>query len=93
MKIVELGDEVKCKVTGHKGIVTAIAKCLTGCDRAEVKPPCDKDGKMMDGYWIDLAALEVTKKQKVKPESVQEVADMGSERPKKGGPPTRSTLR
>jgi hypothetical protein len=88
MKTVELGDEVKCKVTGHRGIATAIAKCLTGCDRVEVKPPVDKDGKMMDGYWIDIAALEVVKKGKIKPEAVQE---QGAAR-KLGGPPTRSTL-
>lgn len=70
--VVELGDQVKCKVTGFSGIVTSYAKCLTGCDRVTVQPPIGKDGKHPDAMWIDAAAVEVVKKHKVKPEQVQE---------------------
>lgn len=78
---VELGDEVKCKITGYRGIATAIAKCLTGCDRIEIRPPMTKEGKMSESFWFDEAAVEVVKKQAIKPASVQD------ERPnKKGGP-------
>ena len=85
---VELGDEVRCKVTGFKGIVTAIAQHITGCDRADVRPGIKKDGTLADGYWFDLPALEIIKKQKVKPTNVQTVEDAPVR--KVGGPPTRS---
>lgn len=78
---VELGDEVACKITGYKGVVTAYAKMLTGCDRVIVQPPIDKDGKMVDSTWIDVASVEVIKKRKVKNKDVQ-----GE---KKGGWPTK----
>lgn len=84
--MVELGDQVKCKVTGFEGIVIGLAKHLTGCDRCSVQPKVDKNGKHMDGYWFDINAVEIIKKGKVKPESVRE---SGPEA-KKGGPPTLS---
>lgn len=88
MNNIELGDEVKCKITGYRGICTAIAKCLTGCDRIEIRPPITKDGKMSESYWFDEAACVVIKKQKIPPNKVQD------ERiDKKGGPPTKSNMR
>lgn len=84
--MVELGDEVECKVTGIKGIAIAIAKHLTGCDRVSVQPPVDKEGKWRDGYWIDVDAVRITTKGKVKAESVQSEV-------KKGGPPTKAERR
>lgn len=83
---IELGDEVSCKITGFTGVATAIAKCLTGCDRVEVRPPIGKDKKLNDSYWFDMDALKLLKKQKVKPVSVQNEV-------KKGGPPQRSNLK
>jgi len=84
--IPELGDEVICKVSGFKGIVTSHSKCLTGCDRMGVRAPMTKDGKMGEEYWIDQAALTVVKKGKVKPSDVQDQTQ-----PKRGGPPTAKT--
>lgn len=78
----ELGDEVKCKVTGFQGIVVGTLKCLTGCDRINVQAPINKDGKYGESYSIDEAAVDIIKKGKVKPRSVQDAA-------KKGGPATR----
>lgn len=85
-EVVELGDKVKCKITEFEGIVCAIAKHLTGCDRADVRPSgVDKDGKLKEGYWFDVNALAILKKQVVKAKDVQD------ERPdKKGGPPSRA---
>lgn len=77
----ELGDEVKCKVTGFQGVVTGVAKHLTGCDRIGIQPPVQKDGKHPDALWLDIASVEIIKKQKVKAASVQE-------KNKKGGPPS-----
>jgi hypothetical protein len=87
-KEVELGDEVKCKVTGWQGVVTSLAKCLTGCDRAAVRAPITKDGKMGEEYWLDVPALTIIKKAKLKPESVQ-----AKDITKKGGPPVKTSWR
>lgn len=87
---VELGDRVECKISGFVGIVTAIAQCLTGCDRAEVSAPMKKTGEKGDSYFFDVAALKVIKKQVVKPSHVQEPEEKQGR--KVGGPPTRSNL-
>ncbi len=81
----ELGDEVVCVVTKMKGVLIAHSKHLTGCDRVLVQPQVSKEGKMTDAYWIDLAAVEILKKRKVKTEDVQE---KGLDA-KKGGPASR----
>lgn len=70
MKNVELGDLVECKITKFKGVVTGYATMLTGCDRAVVQPPVDKQGKNQESLWVDVASLKVLKKQYVKPEQV-----------------------
>lgn len=82
---IELGDVVECKVSGHRGIVVCIGRHLTGCDRAEVRPPVDKDGKMRDAYYIDVGCLKVITKQKVKLNEVQEKGPTA----RKGGPPMK----
>lgn len=63
---VELGDKVRCKISGWEGIVTQYAKCLTGCDRVSIQGPIQKDGKMGEGYWVDAFACEILKKGAVK---------------------------
>lgn len=84
MGLAELGDEVQCKVTGFRGVVTSIAKCLTGCDRVTIQPPITKDGKHADALWFDINAVEILKKAKVKTENVT-----GKGRKGKGGPPSK----
>lgn len=84
----ELGDEVECRITGFKGIVTNISRCLTGCDRLVIQPPVDKDMKHADSLWFDVTAVKILTKGKVKPESVQ-APDDEPER-KGGGPPSRN---
>lgn len=85
----ELGDEVRCKITGFQGVITSYAKCLTGCDRVTIQPPVKKDGKHPDSLWFDAAAVEVIKKGKVKTAEVQE----SGSRAKMGGPPTSANRR
>ena len=84
----QLGDEVKCLITGFTGIVTSTAQCLTGCDRVGIQPPLGKDGKFTDSMWFDETAVEILTKGKVKPQSVQ-APDNTSSKPKRGGPPSR----
>ncbi|MBL4700645.1 MAG: hypothetical protein JKX85_05230 [Phycisphaeraceae bacterium] len=57
----ELGDKVKCKITGFTGIITTVASHLAGCDRIWVSPPIDKDGKSVDGCWLDIDMVEIIK--------------------------------
>lgn len=63
---VELGDQVKCLVTGLVGVVTTVSTHLNGCTRCGVQPPIDKDGKLTDAYWIDEPQLQVLKKVKIR---------------------------
>ena len=59
---VELGDEVKDKVSGFRGIAVAMHQYLQGCVRISVQPPTDKDGKMADTAAFDEPQIEVIKK-------------------------------
>lgn len=74
----DLGDEVKDKVTGFKGVVTSKTFFLNGCIQVGISAPLTKDGKMGESWNIDESQIEVTvtKKVKVKEKSV-------------GGPSTR----
>lgn len=76
MKI-ELGDKVKCNVTGFEGIVTSIAQNLYGCDRIVVQPPKGKDGKVPDSMWADIVACKVVKKGVVKGHRTMNKEDNG----------------
>lgn len=61
MKI-NLGDEVKDKVTGFQGIAVATHQYLQGCVRISIQPTIDKDGKMADSATFDEPQLELIKK-------------------------------
>lgn len=54
-----LSDKVRCKVSGFEGIITGRTEYLNGCIQLLVNPRCDKDGKPVDGVWIDEQQLEV----------------------------------
>jgi len=58
--MIELGQKVKCKVTGFTGIATAKIEFLNGCIQFCVKPKIKaKDNKMPEGQYIDVEQLEV----------------------------------
>ena len=57
MALIELGDSVVDRITGFQGTVTAIAKYLTGSDRALVEAFCDDPHKVGESLWIDLERL------------------------------------
>lgn len=69
--MIKLGDKVRDKVTGFTGIATARIEYLHGCVQIEIMPPVDKDGKKVDGIWIDDPRLESIKDDavKIKPKS------------------------
>ena len=55
---IELGNEVKCTVTGFTGIATAKCVYLNGCVQFGVSPKVDKEGKMPDTQYIDHRQVE-----------------------------------
>lgn len=74
-KTVELGDQVRDKVTGFKGIVTGQAQYLTGCKQVMVTPRASEDGKYVDACWLDVDRVEVVGKGVVKIEVVDAQQD------------------
>jgi hypothetical protein len=62
----ELGVEVKSKISGFKGMISSRAEHLNGCNRYWVSPKVDKDNKIIDGYWFDEGELEIIKPAKLK---------------------------
>lgn len=57
---IKLGDKVRDKITGWAGVATARCEYLNGCVQFCVQPALDKDGKHVDGRYIDVVQLEVT---------------------------------
>lgn len=54
----ELGSRLRCIVTGFQGIAISRVEYLNGCIQYAIKPPIDKDGKELDGIYIDHSQLE-----------------------------------
>jgi len=57
----ELGSKLKDMVTGLTGICIGRNEWLNGCVQYCLKQPLDKDGKVIDGQWVDEAQLELLK--------------------------------
>ncbi len=60
-----LGDEVKDRVTGLKGIVTCRIEWLNGCLRYGVQPQSVKDGARVADSCFDQGDLVLVKSRKV----------------------------
>ena len=54
-----LGDRAKDRISGLRGIITSRSEHLFGCARYWISPEDNKDGKPMDGCWLDEDAVEV----------------------------------
>jgi len=58
--MIELGQKVKCTITGFTGIATAKIEYLNGCIQFCVKPRIKaKDNTMPEGRYIDVDQLKV----------------------------------
>jgi hypothetical protein len=56
----QLGDRVKCKVTGFEGVVLGRAVYLTSVPMCQVQPiGLGQNGQPIDSKWIDEGRLEV----------------------------------
>jgi len=59
---VELGDIVKDRITGFKGVAIGITKWLHGCRRITVQPEGMKDGKPLETATFDEPQIDVVKR-------------------------------
>lgn len=64
--MISLGDKVKDKVSGFKGVVIGVTTWLHGCNRMIVQPSVGKDGKLPDSATFDEPQVELISKKKVK---------------------------
>lgn len=56
---VQLGDIVRDKITGYKGVAIGLTDWLHGCRRVTIQAQDMKDGKPLDSYTIDEPQCEV----------------------------------
>ena len=59
---IELGDTVKEKVTGFKGIAVCRLKWIAGCDFIRIQPPVNKEGVVPEARDFDEPLIEIVKK-------------------------------
>ncbi len=61
----ELGQKLKCKVTGFTGVVMGRLQYFNGCIQYDLRRPVDpKTGEHRDGRWIDEEQLNPVKSSK-----------------------------
>ena len=80
-KEIQLGDEVRCKITGFKGTVVERTEYINGCVQFGVLPKCGKDvSKMPDAISLDKQSLQIVKK---KSKKIKSDDDGGAMKPSK----------
>lgn len=62
MKKINLGDTVKCKYTGFKGVAVARIEFINGCIQYCVAPKWDGKSHNIEDMGIDEKSLEVVKR-------------------------------
>jgi hypothetical protein len=62
----ELGSILKDSVTGFQGVVTGRTEWLYGCKRYVLTPQKLKDGRPIEGVWVDEPQLIEVKSSKTK---------------------------
>lgn len=56
---IELGRTARDTITGFEGVVVGRTEWLNGCVRVGLQPPVNKEGKVLDAYWVDVEQVEV----------------------------------
>lgn len=64
------GKQARDKVTGFEGVITGKSIFMYGCEQLCLMPSVDKEGKMREGQWFDVARIELLE-EKVKPAQVR----------------------
>jgi hypothetical protein len=59
MDRIRLGQRIRDRVSGLTGIATARLEYLNGCTQYCISPPVDKDGKRVEGWYVDQQTLEL----------------------------------
>lgn len=62
---INLGDIVRCKITGYKGVAIARTEWLNNCPAFTVQPRETKDGKPVEAKAFDELGLEFVEKSDV----------------------------
>ncbi len=57
--MIKLGSKIQCKVIGMEGIATSYNVNKNGCVRVHLQPEVGKDGKAIEGEWIDIQDVKV----------------------------------
>ena len=57
----KLGTRVRCTITGFEGIATGRCEYLYGCVQIKVQGNEIKDGKPVEGVWLDEGQLTEVK--------------------------------
>lgn len=61
--MIRLGDLVRDKITGFKGIAVGRTEWLNGCVRYGIQPKEMKDSKPVESQWFDQEQIEIVKPQ------------------------------
>ena len=59
--MIELGSEVRDRVTGFTGVAIGRTLWLTGCATITVQPKVGADGKLPDSHSLDEPNLDIVK--------------------------------
>lgn len=78
----ELGDILRDRITGFKGVAVAKTEFMFACRRWCLQPDKLHDGKPIDDRWFDEPQLEFVKKSEMSPI----LRDRESRADKPGGP-------
>ena len=66
---INLGDKIKCRITGLVGIAYGVSNYMYGCTRIALAPSSlDKNGKPIEMLWADAPQFEVIKEEEIKRE-------------------------
>ncbi len=81
--MVKLGDNVKDRFTGFKGVAVSKIEYLSGCIQFGVAPKVGNDNKKIDTEYIDEGRLDVVGPRAKKIVKMKTGADFMSDAPKK----------
>lgn len=62
---IELGMQVKDRITEFTGTVVGIINYISGCNQALIVPKVKKDGTITPGEWFDVQRLEVVSTKRI----------------------------
>lgn len=54
-----LGFKATDKITGLEGVIDSVCFDLYGCIQVSIKPQTVKDGKVAEGYWMDVTRVTI----------------------------------